>query len=264
MNEEQIPDEDEDGSDWHGYVTQFEELAAGVFVDMNAAQSDEISNFPVLCIIRIPLLSADENGMPSIDEAEEVFDIDYSIIEMLTENHVGMYVGRVTVGGNRDFFIYCADGSKIESLCKELLEKDGKYVPEFTTQDDPDWDLYFRILYPSPMEIIQIQNNEMVEDLLESGDSLTTPRPVEHLAFFASEEGRNGFEERLNGKNYAVISKHKNQDAEDEMPFGVHFQKETSVDWEIISELTYELADLASEFGGEYEGWDCEAITESN
>ena len=127
------------------------------------------------------------------------------------------------------------------------------YNAECEVEDDPDWSLYLDGLYPPPPVLRLIGDEEVVEQLLENGDTLETPRRVEHVALFEQDGEAAAFARYAEAQGYeAEVA--RSEESED-WPYIVTVAHVSSVDLATIHAVTTALEEAAEEQGGVYDGW---------
>jgi len=102
-------------------------------------------------------------------------------------------------------------------------------------------------------------NAKVFRVLDKVGDDSTTLREVAHWAYFANESAQSEFAEAVRQLGYSVTHTVPFSSSE-EMPFGVEFSRVESVRPAILNAVCAELALLASNLGGEYDGWETQVI----
>ncbi|HBH51003.1 MAG TPA: hypothetical protein DDY91_03835, partial [Planctomycetaceae bacterium] len=124
-----------------------------------------------------------------------------------------------------------------------------------TTEDDPDWNLYFEQLYPSELNLLSIKNRRHTEHLASLGDQLHEPRPVKHSIHFASPHAREQFVKSIAAEGFE-ISLNETPEPDAEYRYGVELTRRDRVDLDSIDGMAVDLSLRIMEWGGEYDGWD--------
>jgi hypothetical protein len=125
---------------------------------------------------------------------------------------------------------------------------------EVQHRDDPEWDMYVA-MSPSPREERVILDLQVVRKLVEHGDPLTPKRDVRHFAYFPDQAAAKAFAARAAQMGFKT-ELHKSDRAEEKKPWSICAARDDSVEHPQISEITGELAEIADELGGEYDGWE--------
>jgi hypothetical protein len=122
-----------------------------------------------------------------------------------------------------------------------------------TARRDAEWSYYREFLYPNEERRRWMRNRRAVDALRERSDPLDTPRRVVHFAFFGRAADRQRFAAAVNAMGFTCEESTR---AGKELSFAVRIQREDAIGLEAIHPLTDELAALARECGGVYDGWE--------
>ena len=243
---------------WEIYVTYVDEKPAVIMVDRGIAERSPIDEKPTLVWLWVYTQTPDDEGFPSEDEDMTLNDVEDAVTESIDSQHV-RYVGRITTDGRREFYFYTNNPPALRESLTAAMTAKPDYRFEIDDAPDARWQHYFDVLHPSPEDLQQIQNQQIISRLYDAGDSLTQPRPVDHFANFKTDEDRQGFISTVERLGFEVVSRPDRTD-ELEFPFSVGLLKIDSVDAESIDRITFELFDLAKEQGGVYDGWGCNVV----
>ncbi|WP_010586101.1 DUF695 domain-containing protein [Schlesneria paludicola] len=249
------PDDDH----WEIYVTYVDDNPAVILVDIGVVESVPITSLPNLVWLWIHLKTTDEDGFPSEEEDFRLNEIEDLVTEGMGDLAL-RYVGRITTDGRREFYFYTDDPEQFRQSATAAMSSVSEYEFEIDVADDPEWSHYQNVLYPSPEDFQQIQNQQVISQLQQAGDSLTEPRPVDHYANFRTAEDRDAFIAAAAAEGYESVSRPDRTDDEGEFPFSVGLLRVDPVDPETIDRITFELFDLARQHTGEYEGWGSKVV----
>lgn len=244
---------------WEMYLTQIDDQPAAVLVDLGIADSAPDAERPVLLWVWLTMQSPTDDGFASEEEEPLLTKIEDSFIDAVELTTGAAFVGRVTTCGRNEFYFYGKSVEGFEDTIAEAMEAFGDYEYETGSQADDEWQQYFDVLYPSPEDTQQIFNRQVIEQLSESGDSLTSPRAVDHFAVFPTPENRSRFVAAAVEAGYRVVGE-ETGDESDELLYAVNLQRVSPVDWETIDEISFELFDLARNHEGEYTGWGSDVV----
>jgi uncharacterized protein (TIGR01619 family) len=253
MSNENVPDPFATEDHWEIYVTFVDDKPAVILVDVGIAEVAPIVSKPSLVWLWIHLNSADEEGFPDEEEDIKLNEIEDSVTDAL-EQTTAKYVGRITTDGRREFYFYADDPDEFRTVVSNAMGLTPEYKFEVDDADDEAWEHYSNVLYPSPEDFQQINNQHVISRLYEAGDPLNVPRPVDHFANFTSEEDRDAFATAAESLGFEVVSRPE-REPESEYPYSVGLIRIDSVDAETIDQVTFELFELAQEHDGEYDGW---------
>lgn len=240
---------------WETYVTPVDDEPAAILLDMGIAEEAPDPDRSVLLTMRLFLKSPTEEGFASDEEEPKLIEIEDAFIDAVELTTAATLVGRITMQGWREFAFYAKSPEGFQDTIAEAMEAYEGYNYETDEQDDAEWSYYFDLLFPGDEDLQQIFNDKLIDKLTESGDSLTTERPVDHFANFRTAEDRQEFVNAVSGSGYRLLAEKRDEDSSSELPFSVTVRREHAVDWDTIDELTLELFEHAQRAGGHYEGW---------
>ena len=237
---------------WDFYFVAIDGKVASMFVDLDAGESER-GGLPFVARIEIALRERGPHGLSADSEFDVLADLDDRFAAIIGEWN-GKYVGRCTWNGKRSFYAYFPVDPGEASL-QSSLSVHPLYSPVVAISRDPEWRRYFEFLYPTPIAMRGISDRRLVAHLEESGDSLRTPRAVDHWCTFRDPEERTRFLARIQADGFAVRDTW--DDAESASGrFAVQFTRVESVELDSISSTTRALFALAAERSGTYDGWE--------
>ncbi len=168
-------------------------------------------------------------------------------------------VARVTGAGRREFYFYATEPGELQSASASAMKAFEDYKSEFGSTFQPDWDQYL-MLFPSDNNLERMHNRRVLQELAQQGDVHEAPRKVEHWLHFADESTRTACRDTLTAIEFAVEDESVSEEESDDLRYQLVVSRIDSVDSHTINAITIELARLAREHEGAYEGWDC-AVT---
>lgn len=243
---------------WEIYVTFVDDKPAVILVDIGIAATVPRLGLPKLVWLWVHIQAPDDEGFASEDEDLKLNEVEDLVTESLGDlSH--RYVGRITTDGRREFYFYTDDPQRFQESVTASMQSMPEYRFETESADDEEWQHYQDVLYPSPEDFQQIHNEHVIGQLQRAGDSLFTPRPVDHYANFKTEEGRDAFIIAADAVGFETVSR-PDREGESVYPFAVGLMRISAVDPETIDQVTFEVFDLVREHQGEYEGWGSKVV----
>lgn len=242
---------------WEVYPSRVQDKFAMFAVNLGVAEEAPFSNLRWLNVVRIPF-RATASGMPS-DEANATLYAIEDLLHAQAASRGGMQVGRLTVGGRREFFLYTATNDA-ELVTAEIEKKFPDVEVEAFSREDSEWEVYFDFLFPTPVDFRRIDNQRVVRALAEHGDDPTLARDVDHFAYFPSAEARRTFRDEILAGGFTVDYEEEGDSGE--LRFGIAFRSHGPVDLSSVDQVTIPLFVRADELGGSYDGWGC-AVTKA-
>jgi hypothetical protein len=121
------------------------------------------------------------------------------------------------------------------------------------TEYDPHWAYVLDKLAPDVRQHRLLTDRAMVEALAEAGDTLGTPRPVSHVAYFADQAGAEAAAAELAAAGFAAGV----EPDIDEGGFALTAVRSDPVSPPQIHDLTWDVQQRVERHTGTYDGWSC-------
>lgn len=245
--------------DWDFYFARVNGAVSSIFVDLGVRADAPLEKRPWLLWVFVELQSPGAEGLSTQEEAPRLHAIGEALDATISPLCGAQLVGRITGAGRREFYFYAEDPGPLDEAVTQAMRAHEAYAFECGSALQPDWDQYLTLLYPSATNLQRMFNRRVLESLAEQGDVHETPRPVEHWLSFADEDRRAACRDTLLAIDFTVEQEGPAEEPEDELPHRLVVSRVDSVDTHSINGLTLELARLAEEHGGRYDGWQCAA-----
>lgn len=171
-------------------------------------------------------------------------------------NQAAESAGMVSVGRRRGFGTWELSWYGPANLDRKLA-KLLKARPEarLTVTADPDWHHYRQKLLPRGKDLHRARNGLVVWQLLQAGDGLDQPRPIEFFIYFHRTIDRDRYLRDIGSTGLDA------EPIEADSP-GIRAHFVAAVDVELITDITWELHERAQLSNGEFDGWGCAPVTE--
>jgi len=204
--------------------------------------------------VQIALQSYGEEGLPTDKEVVVLERIGSALSISLNTESSTSYVGFIS-GAQRCTFCFCTG---LTFAPEQIVLKTMQQFPEYVCEginllEDDSWGIYTDCLFHVHQYYEKINHSMVVTRFEERGDSLTTPRSVDHWCYFRNESDRTRFIECVCQEGFQVEDCHDGDS--DEWAFGVHLSRVDLVDRQNLFEYTSYLWNLAYEHYGNYDGW---------
>jgi hypothetical protein len=236
---------------WEFFPCQMAEHRASIFYDHGIRDSIDTAAPGRLLKVRVPFKLPRQDGLPANEEFQQLSALENDL-QALVQEHESIYVGRVTVDRHRHFYIYTPDAEETWSDKLETLGATHGYQLGFSIEHDEKHDGYWQQLFPTDDDWQVIQDLHVIEVLERDGDDGSASRCIDHWAYFPSRSTAEQFSHWAREQRYAIAS----TNATDDGKFCVRFSHEGTVRLPDITSHTIALRRKASEFGGEYDGWE--------
>jgi len=240
---------------WEMFPCQMGDHAAWISYDHGIRKELDNLSFANCARFAITLRQPDDRGLPVGDEFGWLNAVEDKLVEEIPER-VGIHIGRVTTNGKRFFFFLTSlDEAAIANIA-ETLASLNQYEIEYVHKSDTERSCYWDDLFPTDNDWQVIQDIRVQDALREEGDSLTTPRPIEHWTYFRNEADRERFVALL-GNRFDACELYETPDSDR----GIYTAKLKHIglpDYRSMNSTTIFLNNTARECGGDYDGWETE------
>ena len=243
---------------WDFYITRINDTPASVFVDLGLAAEAPKEDYRVRLMVRLILKEPAHNGMTTRDEADALWLLEDALVPAVSD-WGAIFAGRVTTEGRRDFFFYAPSPDGFDVIVSAALLPVGY---EFDTHDteDPGWQFYFEILYPSPADWQAIMNRRVLENLKRGGDDLSKSRGIFHWLYFITESDRDRCADAARAKGFLATLGPTKTKPDAKYAHGLELYRVNPVTPAEIDDVCLELVEMANQFGGEYDGWETQIV----
>ena len=242
--------------DWDFYFARVNGAVSSIFLDLGLRPEVPLEKRPWLLWVFVDLQSPSTDGLSTQDEAPTLHAIGESLDALISPSCGAQLVGRITGAGRREFYFYGEEPGPLDEAVRNAMKNFPSYQPDCGSTLEPDWDQYLGLLYPSDSNLQRMFNRRVLESLEAHGDRHETPRQVDHWLEFPTEEARAACRDTLVAIEFSVEDEFLGEEPDDEMPHTLVVSRVDSVDSHTINGITLELARLAQEHGGRYDGWE--------
>jgi hypothetical protein len=244
-------------AEWDFYFARVNDAVSSIFVDLGVRSDAPIEKRPWLLWVWVEMQAPRTDGLSSNEEAPKLHEIGEALDAAVSPACDGQLVGRITGAQRREFYFYAAEPGELDAAVVRALQRFDTYKFETGSQFDAEWEQYLGLLYPSDSNLQRMYNRRVLENLEESGDVHEVPRKVDHWLEFQTPEARNSCRDTLIAIEFALEQEYESEEAGDPYPHSLVVSRVDSVDSHTINGITLELARLAGEHSGRYDGWEC-------
>jgi uncharacterized protein DUF695/regulator of ribonuclease activity B len=240
-------------SSWGHYFTNVNGALASVALDRSLRPKAPIAGKPHLLWVKVQLRSPKPNGLSDRVELPALAGIEDQLRSQLKAACRAAEVGRITTAGHREFLFYGADDNGFRDAVSEVMQKFSAYKFDMGSKADPDWRQYLDVLYPAGEDFQRMSNMDVLDALLDAGDTLRPAREVRHWIYFGTSADRQSFAAKVKALRYKIGPE---TDGPQDRPFGLVIARDQSVTPDQIDNAVIELYRLAKDVGAEYNGWE--------
>jgi hypothetical protein len=238
---------------WQYYPCTMGEEAASIFFDEGVRDQINAKAPALLARLQLHYNKVRDNGLPAAEEFEPANNAEDDLNKH-TDDANEWYVGRITVGRCRYFYVYTSRSEDSWEEYANQLSKRSGYKIEVMFRDDPEHEAYWDELYPSEDDWQVIKDLRVIENLRDHGDDGSASRDVDHWLYFPNEEESIPFISWAVGERYTHDL--KNSGPRDDGQYCVRLSHNGTIKLADITHHTIALRRKASELGGDYDGWE--------
>jgi hypothetical protein len=243
--------------DWDFYFGKVNDAVSSIFVDLGIRPDAPNEKRPWLLWVWVDMKSPKPDGLSSGAEAPTLHEIGEALDSMISPVCGAQLVGRITGSKRREFYFYGEEPGELAAAVERALKRFEGYKYESGSTFQPEWEQYLELLYPSESNLQRMFNRRVLQTLAGSGDVHEVPRKVDHWLEFPSAESRAACRATLEAIDFGIEDEFASEEPGEAMPHSLVVSRVDSVDTHTINGITIELARLADEHGGRYEGWEC-------
>jgi len=241
---------------WDFYFAKIDGDIASIFVNLSLEDEAPVSRHASLLVVRLTMREPREDGLSSDEEYAALSVIDDVLYGEVCEKANAIYAGRVTYAGLRDFYYYAENAEAAGKAVVKAMHEVPDYTYEILSQADATWATFKNFLLPSPRDRQRMGNRSAADQLRESGDPLTEAREIDHWAHFPSPDARDTFVTKATAVGYQLRAASEPDPATDGTAYAAQIYRSDVPGNELFDAITAELAKLAQECGGSYDGWE--------
>lgn len=244
---------------WRPYLCNVNGKLASIFLDLELIKLAPIDSKQWLLWIWVYMRAPRPDGLSESEEAPTLYKIEDALNASLAQEFAAIPFGRITTEGRREFYFYGEKRDGLEAAVKKVLRGFDGYQCDTGHKSDQSWSQYRDVLFPSPENFQRIGNMDVLGMLEKQGDVHSVPREVRHWVYFGSEMSRAAFRNAALGEGFAIESEHLSPS---EPHFAIVLVQTQPVQQAAIDDTVIRLLHLAQSFGGEYDGWETQVITQ--
>lgn len=236
---------------WYNFPAIMDDSQCWISYNHDYAELAETDSRDNVLVVRLELKYPDDNGVSNHQEYVALNEIEQALSDLFSDLD-GVYVGRVTVDGQRYYYFYISiEESKATDLIDSLAQT-SHYELDFYMESDPNKANFWEELYPSLDDWQVIQDLEVIQALKDEGDLEDVVRDIDHWAYFPDQQDCEKYKSWLLDEGYIVQSSGLDEDQE----YLIEFSHQGSTVLEEIIAHTIKLNHQARSLEGRYDGWE--------
>jgi len=243
---------------WELYMKPLDGAIASVLVNAGISAGLPSEDKFYVGFIKLTMKTPNDRGLIGEDEEAQLSFIEDKIEMEALRYRIGNYVGKIVSNGEMTFIFYLKHDFEWPDVVQAAMKEFQDYTYTSGSKMDAEWDIYHKLLFPSPIEWQIIQNHKVCDHMKSQGDSLHMPRAIEHKAYFETAENRAEFIGTIEAEGFKVKEL---TDANENTPMvGVSFYRQDKPFYYDIDTLTLRLIDLTARYSGAYDGWETSVV----
>ncbi len=243
---------------WELYMKTIDGNIASVLVNAGISADLPSEDKFTMGFIKLTMQAPNDKGMICEDEEAQLSFIEDKIEMEALRYRIGNYVGKITSNGVITFIYYLKYDFEWPDVVQTAMKEFPEYSYEFGSKMDPQWEIYSKLLFPTPIEWQIIHNHKVCDNLKVNGDSLHLPRAIEHKAYFETPQQREKFVEHIESESFKI--KELMEPNENTSMVGLSFYRQDKPFYYDIDALTLHLINLSIQCEGQYDGWETSVV----
>ena len=248
---------------WQTYRSTLNDKIA-VF-SANLSLFEQFPNAKITQVVQfsLPYETDDSTGLPNADEYQRLITHTFKALTQLSALPDTLYAGNIMSDCKSMLYFYTHDSDAVLAVLKEIDD-----VMDIEIQRDPEWDLYFDFLLPSPLEMKINATEEILEMLSHNNRPLSDTYAVEHRFHFEDKDNLQAFIEKMRLSdipfNQIKYTDEPIQVNDEDMMYMAKVEQEITLDTQDIFQFVEQFEHLANQLSGEYVGWQCDDLFGDN
>lgn len=242
-------------SDWENYVVSLKGRPVSINVDLGLKKIAPMRENPFAIIVRVKLNDPDASGMPQGDDLDQLLMMEDKLVEMLARQNGTVFAGRFTQRGLREFYFYAPDTLGYQKAINQTMTNFSSFQFLCIAKNDPDWENYSTVLYPSKMDMIRIDSRRRLSEMARQGALGIDSVEVFHYLVFPDVETRKKFLMLPQSSGFMLVSLPPQADVKTGKYILV-LKKNEKPTYKWIETNLIPMAEAALKSGGAYQGWD--------
>ena len=238
--------------EWETCYVEIDGKPAILRCDLTAGRELAQIDAPNLLQVQLALEAPDADGLPGAADQARVREVGQELCDWLNAAG-GRFVAEVTGNGLHSWFFYVPCGWLEAAILVHRIGLRRGVALGMEMKPDARHKVYESLL-PTEDEIRRTRNMRALVALMERGDDLRQPRPVEHAVRFDNRTQAVAFADWARREGYVVLG----MQSLDDGAVVLQFQRVMAPEMARLDADTAEIMSAARQLGGEYQGWETE------
>lgn len=188
-----------------------------------------------------------------VNQESFAFEDEEAIVQALIKQTRAIFAGKIEYKDAHALYFYNHSAKGMENVVKELLSAKYKYNTYFSK--DKHFDLYYKDLFPSDVNLQKIDNRHLVQ---KHEAFLQEPVSIVHILYFSTPKQRENFTNTL--EESFQIEELFNAEEQGEYSYGLYLCEEATLSVEHLNKTAEYFIPKIKSFYGVYAGWDLKEV----
>lgn len=243
------------GVDWGFYFCERDNVLTSVLVRLSLAAVAPDPLRPMLLIVCVNMKKPNQNGLSSIEESTVVDELTGQLEEGMVKATDAIFAGRLTGGGIWTYVFYSSSSKGLREAMEAAFSKFEGYEFSSIIREDPDWSVFLKSLMPQlAQERHQILNYFAIQRLRAVESTCEEAHIVSHFFNMPNAESWDRLLPEAIKLGLLPVELGGRSKANEGLMFCV--ERRETMRLEVLNTVVDELIQLASRYGGEYDGWE--------
>lgn len=187
---------------WEAY--SYSTDSGPVFVGFHA-DSDKIdpAAFPFCARVIITIKAPTQNGGPTGDEVQRLWDMEDRLIAALDASDIPcLMLGRLTHGGTRELIFQVADYAPFRPQVGRWMQENSEY--EIDVSEHDGWEFFYESVWPNDTSWLIIMDRRVIDNLIRDGSDPEKPHSLEFV-FYGDAHRLGELQLLLESRGYRLI-----------------------------------------------------------
>src|SRR5215475_5586837 len=192
------------GENWRAYFRGQGKVAL-VGLDLGLRHEAPMPGKPWLLWVWLQMLAPRPDGLVDESESEVFMAIEDQLTKQVEQACHAIKSGRITTDGKRGLYFYGARSDGFKKAISEVMERFKNYKFVADAKEDPQWNHYLNVLYPTEEQMQCLTNLDVIVLLLKRGDTLKAVRDVHHGMCFRTRVARERYAADVKELGYQIV-----------------------------------------------------------
>ena len=240
---------------WASYLSHYTHFPVIIALDMSLAAAAPVAGYDQYLTVTVPILKPADSGFADKAELQVFWEIERLLVSRLEREAQAIYAGRTSTQGKKHFIFFLYQPEVVNRIMKELRGLYPAYTIDSRVELDPEWDIYFDLLFPNLQETNSLLNQRMVNRLIRKGFNLDESYRVDHWIYCKTAEGRTALMKIAEGQGFETETL-ATRAGEHHYSYLLRLNKKHKVDLHTIDSISTTLRTWARAHNGDYDGWE--------